>query len=306
MITDIPSADDFRDTSKELFNLSWDLAASLLTAFEAAKEWLYDADAVKVEYWSAARRRLATALTLAQQGVEFALKGEIAEISPFLLISDSPSKWPSLKDGNSISFGSFKTVDAQDLIKLLSTVSEKPVSDEFASRFETVRKKRNMIAHTVDKKLGVEALEVLEAVLEFYSYLFPSNPWLRTRRDLMENSPDSLLEEGQWNLNALCVETEVIVNLMTPDQTLKLFSFDKNKPRYFCPNCLTSVNTDVGFEERLAVVAGENIDCAEVFCAVCSQNYEVTLRDCPLDDCFGKLCSTDDDQCLTCGRWYSV
>ncbi|MDI1238650.1 MAG: hypothetical protein PSV26_14305 [Polaromonas sp.] len=302
MITDIPTAADFRDTSEELFNLAWDSAASLLTAFEDAKDWLEDANEVKSDYWLAARRRLATALTLAQQGVEFALKSKIAEVSPFLLLADSPSKWPAIKEGNSVAFASFKSVDAQDLVKLLTTVSSTAVAGEFAKRFEAARKKRNAIAHTVDKNLGVEALEVVETTLEFYSYLFPDKPWLQVRRYLMETAPDSILDEGQWYLLSLCVETKVIVDLMSPEQTLKLFAFDKEKPRYFCPDCLVSVNRDAGFDERLAVTTRESHECGELFCVVCSEKYLVTVRDCPLEDCDGRLCSSQDGQCLTCGK----
>ena len=80
-----------------------------------------------------------------QQGVELILKGKITYISPYLLITDSPSKWPSPYKDNEISFSQFRTLDAQDLIKVHDIFADAKISDEFAKLYNSLREKRNAI-----------------------------------------------------------------------------------------------------------------------------------------------------------------
>ena len=142
---DIPTADDFYTSGKELLDFSWDVVAKLLVDIDEAKYYGVDSDEVSDSYWAAAKRRLTTALSITQQGVEFVLKGKIAEISPYLLIVDSPSKWPSPYGGNTVSFSDFRTIDAQDLIRVIDTFSADSMPPEFVSQFHQLREKRNRI-----------------------------------------------------------------------------------------------------------------------------------------------------------------
>ena len=112
MIVDVPSSQDFFDSGIELFDFAWDTVAALLTNLAQAEEWGIDPVEVSEEYWAAAKRRLTTALAMTQQGVEFILKGKIAEISPYLLLAEGPSKWPSPYGDCKPNFSEFKTVDA--------------------------------------------------------------------------------------------------------------------------------------------------------------------------------------------------
>lgn len=82
MITDIPSPQDFFDSGIELFDFAWNTVAELITNLSDAElHFGVDKAEVSEDYWSAAKRRLTTALAMTQQGVEFILKGEIAEVT---------------------------------------------------------------------------------------------------------------------------------------------------------------------------------------------------------------------------------
>lgn len=164
MINDVPSPQDFLDSGVELFDFAWDTAAALWTNLSEAEDCGIDCAEVSGEYWTAAKRRLTTALAMTQQGVEFILKGKIAEISPYLLIAEGPSRWPSPYDGHELTFSEFKTVDAQDLIRLHDTVQKVQLSPSFVDQFNALRKKRNTIAHSIDKKLKVHTSEVIETI----------------------------------------------------------------------------------------------------------------------------------------------
>jgi hypothetical protein len=115
MIQDVPASDDFYDTGKGLLGFSWDIAVDLLRNLKDAEYFGVEVAAVHDAYWKAAKRRLVIALSIAQQGVEFLLKGKTASVSPLLLLSNEPSKWPSPYDGTPQRFSRFRTIDAQDL-----------------------------------------------------------------------------------------------------------------------------------------------------------------------------------------------
>jgi hypothetical protein len=95
LISDIPTPKDFFDSGIELFDFAWDTVASLITNLSQAIQMGVEEKDVSEEYWAASKRRLTSALAMTQQGVEFVLKGRIAEVSPFLLLAEGPSRWPS-------------------------------------------------------------------------------------------------------------------------------------------------------------------------------------------------------------------
>ena len=71
---DIPTANDFFKSGKELLDFSWDVIAKLLTDIDEAEYYGVDPEEISDGYWTAAKRRLTTALSITQQGVEFVLK----------------------------------------------------------------------------------------------------------------------------------------------------------------------------------------------------------------------------------------
>ena len=107
MIVDIPTKTDFDNNGIAFLNLAWQTVLSICLNFqeqsyqvqmgEAPLEKVHEAEeedtwweqAVE-DYWKATQQELATAVALAQQGTEFLLKGKIAHVSPFLLITGDP------------------------------------------------------------------------------------------------------------------------------------------------------------------------------------------------------------------------
>jgi hypothetical protein len=173
VILDVPTPEDFFTSGIELFDFAWDTVPTLITNLAEAIDSGVEEKDVTEEYWAASKRRLTTALAMTQQGVEFVLKGKIAEVSPFLLLAESPSRWPSPYDGHQLTFSEFKTVEAQDLIRLHDTVRDPKLDEDFVAKFNALRLKRNTIAHSIDKRLQVHTIEVIDAILFMYKALFP-------------------------------------------------------------------------------------------------------------------------------------
>jgi hypothetical protein len=191
MVNNIPSASDYFESGKEVFNFAWNTVSSLLCTFDDAGYYVHDPDdELEEAFWQAATRELSTAITIVQQGVELFLKGRIAEISPFLLIaSDAPSRWPSPYDGKPIDFSQFRTIDAQDLVRVHDIFSENQLPEVFTARFDELRELRNTIIHSTGKNVTARAIEVVDALLFMHRSLFPNENWMTTRREFLRRSP---------------------------------------------------------------------------------------------------------------------
>lgn len=302
MIKDIPTAADFFETGIELFDFAWDIVAVLWTNLSEAKNWGVETEEISEEYWTAAKRRLSTSLAMTQQGVEFILKGKIAEISPYLLLAESPAKWPSPYDKAGLNFSQFKTVDAQDLVKLHDTVSVNALPKKFIDQFTSLRIKRNIISHSIDKKLQIHTSEVIETILTLHKALFPAENWAKTRATFINNSPDAILDDREYSVNNACRELEVVINILSPSAVKNFFNIDKKQRRYFCPKCLNDANTDADFEYKLAVLHPKGANSKNLYCPVCDDIHAVVREKCSDNECLGNVIDDEDGRCLTCGR----
>ncbi len=108
MLTATPESDDFIKTGLTLFNFAWDTVATLITDLDDSEFFGVDVHEVSDAFWLSSKQKLSTSLAVAQQGIEFVLKGKIAEVSPFLLIAGGPNEWPKKCDKNDTNFADFR------------------------------------------------------------------------------------------------------------------------------------------------------------------------------------------------------
>jgi hypothetical protein len=301
MVVNIPESDDFYQSGKELFNFAWDALSNLLTQLDQADYYGVDKNEVSEKYWAGAQRTLTTSLAIVQQGVEFVLKGKISAISPYLLISDPPSRWPSSEVGESIDFSQFRTVDAQDLIRIHDTFAPVPLSTTFAEKFHSLRERRNAIMHSVGKSNAISVAEVIEAILYMHKSLFPTETWAWNRKNFLENSPDSELGGGEFSINRTCWEFSIVKDMLKRADILSYMGIDKKQRAYLCPKCLAGANTDAGFEFKLANLRPKSSSATILYCPVCNVEHDVKREDCE-DGCPGNVISAATDICLTCGN----
>jgi hypothetical protein len=175
---------------------------------------------------------------MTQQVVEFALKGKVADVSPYVLLAEPASRGPSPYDGRETAFSEFKMIDAQDLVRLHDTVQARQLPADFVQKFNEMRTKRNKIAHSVDKNLQVHTTEVLETILFFHKSLFPTENWAKTRARFIRSYPDAALNGGEFSTNAVCRELENVVELLPPAAVETYFGISKKQHLYVCPICL--------------------------------------------------------------------
>lgn len=306
MVENVPSPEDFYVSGKELLNFAWDATASLLIEFDHADYYVLDeSDMAEVseKYWAAAKRTLTTALTVIQQAVELIIKGRIAEVSPYLLISDAPARWPSPYEGKPVNFERFRTIDAQDLIRVHDTFTPTPFGAGFVQKFQSLRDVRNVVMHSAGKNVTVQAAEVVDSALYMHKSLFPAERWFTVRREFLRSAPGSELGAAEFATNHVCLEATIVKKLLQPAEVLTYIGVDKKRRSYICPSCLHDANTDGGFDYKLAVLQSKGAEATDLYCPICDRTHLVRREACQDADCKGNVMSTDFGRCLSCGNW---
>ncbi|WP_134943196.1 hypothetical protein [Pseudomonas syringae] len=301
MITNVPSADDFFRTGKELLIFSWDGVTKLLIELDDAERYGYDTSDMSENYWSLAQRNMATYLTVMQQGLEFIVKGRICEISPYILISDAHSKWPSPYAGD-IDFSTFRTIDAQDLTKVHDSFAPTKLSRAFIDRFGELRQIRNSIMHSVNNSFKVTFIEIIESLLFMHKELFPGESWAKLRRGSLELTPAAELGAYEYVSNYACQELSIIIKLLSKSKVITYFKIDRSRRGYMCPKCKYDASSDIDFEYRLARLTTVKPRCKTLYCPVCDDEYPVVRRKCTAGGCLGNVLGGEYEECLTCGH----
>lgn len=300
MITEVPTKDDFRHAGIAYLNLAWDTVINLTTILADAGLEKWDTEnSVPDEYWQAAQRPLATAVSLVQQGTEFLLKSKIAEVSPFLLFAGSPMDWPRGCNRTDIAFAEFKTIDAHELIRACDTVTATKLSDAFVERFERLRRYRNTVMHTVDPRLRFTASEIVEAILEVSESLIGSRRWTEIRREFMTNEPVSVAHSPDHVEPALAQEFLQVIKMLKPAQLRRYFNFDPRQRRYYCQSCQMA-SADWNLEVMTAQLRPNSPTSTTLYCFICRGDVTVIRRSCKGSNCRGNVLDAVDETCLTC------
>ncbi len=303
MIKDIPNSDEFESAAKAQFDFAWDIVISFLITLDEAGQYADIEEEDEKAFWETARQRVLTSLIIAQQGVELAIKGKIVSISPYILISGNHSEWPKDKDGTGMSFSDFRSIDAQDLIKVHDNVHEENFDDGFSELFEKLRKLRNKAMHTVDTKLSVSAQEVVIILLEVHEYLYPDDSWVSTRREFLNDSPATQLFFDTDHVEGLVAkEFLTVFKLLTSSQVKRFFKIDKRQRLYICPECKYEGEKYEMIEPKYAVLQPNTPESEHLFCFVCGGLHQVSRANCNIDDCPGNVISDEYVCCCTCGE----
>jgi len=287
MIIEIPTSEDYAHAGRELLVSAWCSATKLLIErfeFFDEKLELVKEDKLKIRnaYFVSIQTNMRASLALVQQGVEFYLKSRICEVSPFLLIGSKPENWPRNCCRNNIAFSNFRSLDAQDLIKVTNTVCESKLSDEFIQWFNSLREKRNRIMHSATQQENLKEIDIIRTVLEATSFLEPNTSWIDVRKESLSKSTEEVFSRlnkteecisNAYNLGDIQRELFIVIGNLTPSESGRYFSFNKKKKRFICNNCLSSREKDVFFElknyEHYYTATAIKLSATEYYCLIC-------------------------------------
>jgi len=300
VIIDIPNENDFFESGLSMLNLAWTAVASFYIDLEYSElDELDEGDNAEQAYWQAAQHPISVALALAQQGIELLLKGRIAKVSPFLLLTGGPRDWPAGCNEKNTPFADFRTIEAHELVRIHDTAAFERVSESFKVQFENLRRLRNLIFHGVDKRLKFTAEDVFRTVLEAIDCLYEPRSWIRIRRNYLENSPKSVVYSYPSVELILISEALHLIRILKPSETKKYLGFDKKRRRYICHSCALECS-DAGIEPKIAILDPNTADSAKLYCFICDKHYPVLREKCKEPGCRGNVLDAEGGVCLTC------
>jgi|SRR5271165_2365248 len=209
MITEIPSPQEFAQASLDLLHLAWTIAARTLEELDASEVASWDEDGSAADaYLTSAQPELGNAVALVLPAQAMGLKGRIAKISPFLIIARDPRDWPRQCDSSDVSFADFRSADAADLIRIHDTVGDKRIAPEFASLFNMVRRRRNVLVHSVSKSERIRPPEVIRYIFQTISHLHDKVYWPRERVRYLSDSPLSPAWSSDFSYGTVLTEID--------------------------------------------------------------------------------------------------
>jgi hypothetical protein len=306
MITEIPTPADFHTAGLNQLYLAWEITIQAVGGLEDLKAYNVEggfeeeeADESTALFWTKSQPALANAYALVQQAMEMALKGRIAETSPYLLIARDPKDWPRGVDKNDVPFSEFRTVDSADLIRLHNTFFSPPLDEQFQSFWSEVRKRRNKLMHSIPS-MTFEPTTLVQIILEVAGTLFGEVRWTQRLLDMEASGKRS----AYWfyddaSQGIVMQQIDLAIRHLSPAERKAFFGFDSSKRAYRCPFCMSCVDRD--FRSGLAALAqlrtkrpGENA----IKCIVCETESDVERQNCNNSSCEANVIC--DNICLTC------
>lgn len=306
MITDVPTYEDFSRQAYYFLNLAWDSAMNVSEIIrESQKPGHQVDDQHSDEIRIASNRPLLIAQALAQQGAEIALKAKIAEVSPYLLLTLNSNNWKRSSKNQSTLFADFRTIDAQDLPMAHDTICEAALKSDFCKMFDRYRKERNAIFHTVDQRLSTSTHDVIVYILNISQILNPIK-WPLKRSEYLNELPSAVAFGNKYITDGLLSEMAFVMELLTCDELMEFFGYNKSSPSYLCPRCYR--NCDDPFSDELIPTAqfeSESDESTRLHCFVCRETVSVVRQHCMDSECKGNIHWIDDvfnrgKICLTC------
>jgi hypothetical protein len=303
MITDIPTHKDFEDSGITFLNMAWDYIQELLFQLDDAGDWITSDDVeIKEEYWNSAQKKLITSLVFVQQATELLLKGKIAAVSPFLLIASDTRNWPRGCEKNNTPFVDFRTIDAQDLIKVYDTVSSERLDPSFIQSYHNSRVIRNKAMHSVDKRLIANPIEVILSILQAYQVLIEPNKWIAQRREYLENCPTSILYSTDHVGGLLARELILTSKILSKNEVKIHFGINEKVRKYICPRCSYGCCDFLGYPPRLAQLLPNSSTSINLHCYLCGEDVLVERKKCIKAECQSNVLDPEDQICLLCGQ----
>lgn len=300
MIVDLPTPSEFHAAGLNQIHLAWKIVMQAVHDYDNATYYKLADETPEEsadEYWRRSQPALANAFSLIQQGMELALKGRIAAVSPFLLVGD-PKEWPSRAATEAVSFGEFHTLDAASLVKVHNAVSVNPLDDAFAEFWTRVRTDRNKIMHSPAPG-HFDPPRVVRTVLEAIHALFSGEPWPQQLLRMEYESKFAALGYSDDALNNVMREIADALSYLSPNEALKFFKFDKHRRAYVCPHCHYGANRDWQDDwPHLAQFTEKRVGATDLHCILCERTTKVERIGCDVEDCPGDVIA--EGICLTC------
>ena len=297
MIRNIPSADDLGGSAIELLVMAWDAAIGTfgLLAQSSMDEWDTDGSA-RADYHAAQQPALRHAHVWVHQAQELGVKARIAAVSPYILLVGDPRSWPKPAAGGDIEFNDFRTIDANDLVRVHDTVCDRRLPAAFVQKFEAARRSRNKIVHLGGRGVAADAREILLSVLDTAELFFPEHRWASYLMNAALNDPVAIAHDHGVEAGLLG-NFGIVTEVLSPAMLRRHFGYDSRRRAYVCLNCSTD-ERDWQAPSRFAQLPSRGDD--KLFCPVCTATHHVLRIGCVAPGCRSDVLWGSDYKIGTC------
>lgn len=212
------------------------------------------------------------ALALLQNSLEIFLKARIAEVSPFLLISDNTRSWPKQDAQGNISFSDFRTLDATELCKVADIVSVYKLPSSFVELYNRIRLERNKIIHLDYSQIRYKSSKMMTDTLVCYYALFNKIPWQAFRQIYLERNEiqHDYFDETILSHDNYLTEIDIMMDVLSDTELKTFLNFNQQKPLIFCPECCYRTSK---YYVGKYMYAQRQSD-GTIFCIACATDYE--------------------------------
>ncbi|KQW77851.1 hypothetical protein [Ensifer sp. Root127] len=306
MITNIPSPEKYERAAKNVFFAGWNDLLHLITDFERfrsdeshiADDWA----AERERYYQHCHVELEKICFWACQANELALKAMICEVSPFLLLLGTETRFKASKP--EIDFSDLHTVDAVDLPNIVNAVSNRSLSAKYVERYGLLRRWRNKITHQGTADTAFTPADMVALMSEQYGELWPEKRFVADWMRYLSGTRLSYFHDGKWSTPSmeLCEMLDTFFATLTSGQLKTLTGRAKGARRYVCHRCFW--DGSLGRAYDLSEFRTAYVEKDSLYCLVCEETYPVRRADCG-SGCQGNVISAAeefDGLCHTCGE----
>jgi hypothetical protein len=300
MITNIPEYEDFEKVAKEC------LIQALESFFKIYCEYKkYDNENINEEVplnevWNHNEPTFRTSIILLHQGVEAYMKSVIVKNSPYLLLEQKRSDWPSLPESKDVEYSSMYTYAGENLLHTFCTVTNLELSSEKIKFIEDIRQNRNNAIHGVGNILNTPSIIIID-ILKAYTYFFGKDQWFNDIKKRNQSNP--LFGYYDWDFESIQSYKfldflEVTIGIK---QINKFLNFELSGRKYLCPTCFYETNSKgQQLMSKWAFLTPNKPFSTMLYCINCNFENEVERIDCNIKNCMGNVIDMDGI-CLTCG-----
>lgn len=300
MITNLPSYEDFEKVSKECLIQAFDLFFRIYNNYRDYDDTNMYEEVPLDEVWQYNQGALRTSIILLHQGIETYMKAIIVRASPFLLLEQKRSDWPTLPGSIDKDYDIMFTIAGENLLRTFCSVSyNKTLTSEIVTFIEDVRQKRNRAIHGAGNVLG-HPNAIIQDILMAYTYFFGKNQWFNDLKNWNYNNP--LFGYIDWDLESVKLHKyldflDVTIGLNKLKQFL---SFDISGRRYFCPICADKINSkNEILKSKWAFLQPNQPNSKKIHCVNCGFDSEIKRSSCSIKNCKGNVIDINN-VCLTC------
>ncbi|MDC7997377.1 hypothetical protein [Gilvibacter sediminis] len=292
MITNLPSAEDYKDVAFECLIQAYKSICKVDN--EELEEGVDRAD-----IWDYNEIVLKTSVILTHQAIEALLKSKITEQTPILLIEQKREYWKTLPNSDDVDFASLYTISGQELIRtFFATVAPDQYGQDLVNHCEEVRLLRNKLVHGIGAdKLVPEPVLIL--ILKTFSLLCGKDSFWLALADKFYDHPAQFEGEPIFVFGPAehYIHLDYLEALLGRGEMNRHFKHDFKARRYLCPDCTGAEGVlvtqdgqaDLYPKFRYTFLRPNEPTSTNVNCLVCHQDFEVERNDCNKEGCQGNV-----------------